>query len=374
MRIPKITAAVCFGWMFAVPLYAETFEPPPQEWLLERANEEGKVVIYSFTSRIAEVEPAFEAAYPGIDLQGYDIPSTDQIAMLKAEAASGKTEADVVLIADAPSVIDELVKDYIVVPYVPPRLSKRVPDEFRRPLMAQRLATKVLMYNEEANPDGAPIDNIWQLTTPEWRGRVIMVDPLHRGDYLDLMTEFTLQDNAMATAYFSNFGRILHPQSGVGAGEQFVIDLLANDVVFVDSTDEANRLVGEQGQKDPPVAFSSYSDVRNNAVSGWALQVANDVVPSPGIMFPAMLALGKRVDNPAAARVLIDYLMGDDSATGGTAFEPFYVPGDYATRTDIAPHPQAIPFEDFRAWRIDPELTAESRQEVAGLIRTQRQE
>ncbi len=27
-----------------------------------------------------------------------------------------------------------------------------------------------LFYNGEANPDGSPITNIWQLTEPEWKG------------------------------------------------------------------------------------------------------------------------------------------------------------------------------------------------------------
>ena len=36
--------------------------------LVAKAEAEGKVVVYSFTSRIARVEKAFEAKYPKIDL------------------------------------------------------------------------------------------------------------------------------------------------------------------------------------------------------------------------------------------------------------------------------------------------------------------
>jgi iron(III) transport system substrate-binding protein len=46
------------------------------------------------------------------------------------------------------------------------------------------------------------------------------------------------------------------------------------------------------------------------------------------------------------------------------------VPGDYATRTDIVPHPDAVPFDDFTAWRINPEATFEIRQDIADLILT----
>ena len=67
---------------------------------------------------------------------------------------------------------------------------------------------------------------------------------------------------------------------------------------------------------------------------------------------------------------MIDFLMGDESATGGAGFKPFYVPGDYATRTDITPHPDAVPFDAFNAWRIAPAKTAEIRKQVADLIIT----
>ena len=79
--------------------------------LLPLALEEGTVTVYSFTSRIGRVETAFEEAYPGIDLQGFDISSTEQIARLKAEAQAGVTNADVVYISDAPVVLTELLSD-----------------------------------------------------------------------------------------------------------------------------------------------------------------------------------------------------------------------------------------------------------------------
>src|SRR5690606_30919644 len=231
----------------------------------------------------------------------------------------------------------------------------RIPDEFETPLLGHRLSTKVLMYNEEAYPDGSPITNLWQLTLPEWRGKVVMVDPLVRGDYLDLMTEIVLREGEMAAAYEAQFGEPITLSGGAqNAGEQFIIDLFANDVVLVNNTDAVNAAVGAVGQAEPPVGFTSYSDRRDNEDEGWALQVSNETVPSPGILFPAYLGILSNAPHPAAARLLINFMMGDDSPTGGAATEPFYVPGDYLTRTDIAPHPDAIPLEEFDAWRMDP--------------------
>ncbi|NSX55068.1 ABC transporter substrate-binding protein [Parasulfitobacter algicola] len=338
--------------------------------LLPLAQQEGSVTVYSFTSRISKVEAAFEQAYPGIDLQGFDISSTEQIARLKAEAQAGVANADVIYISDTPVVLTELLETGIIAPYVPPRVADRVDEQYKSPLLAQRLSTKVLMYNEEANPNGAPVDSLWDLTRDEWNGRVVMVDPLQRGDYLDLMTEIVLQSDQMAQAYQTEFGQAIDLDGAANAGEKFIMDLFANDVILVRSTDDVNAAVGKLGQDNPPIGFTSYSDRRDNEEEGWALQVANDVAPAPGIIFPAIVALASEPKNPAAARLVIDFLMGDESDTGGPGLAPFYVAGDYVTRTDIVPHPDAVPLDDFNAWRLAPVETAKIRAEVGDLILT----
>lgn len=364
-----------FGWTAALCLtagmaQAQDLNTMTAADLLAQAQSEGSVIVYSFTSRIARVEEAFEAAYPGIDMQGFDMSSTEQIARLKAEAQAGVVNADVVYISDVPVVLPELLATGIIENYVPPRVEGRLDPARKSPLLAQRLSTKVLMYAEDAYPDGAPVNSLWDLTRAEWKGRVVMVDPLQRGDYLDLMTEIVLRADEMAAAYATEFGQPIDLGGAANAGEKFIIDLFANDVILVGSTDDVNAAVGKTGQTNPPIGFTSYSDRRDNADEGWSLQVANDVAPAPGIIFPAVVALAKGARHPAAARLAVDFLMGDDSNTGGAGFKPFYVAGDYATRTDIVPHPDAVPLADFRAWSIDPAATATIRAEVGDLILT----
>lgn len=371
MMIRKLMAATLMAGI-ALPVLAQhdpALDAMSPEELLPLAQAEGTVTVYSFTSRIARVEAAFEAAYPGIDMVGYDISSTEQITRIKAEATAGIANVDVVYISDAPVVFGELLAPGLVQAYVPPRVVPLLEDSEKLPLLAQRLSTKVLMYNEEAYPDGSPVSNLWQLTTPDWTGKVLMVDPLQRGDYLDLMTEFVLRSDEMSKAYEAQFGAPIVLDDGVAsAGEQFIIDLFENDLILVSSTDDVNSAVGTLGQEAPPVGFTSYSDRRDNEDEGWALQVANAVEPSNGIVFPAVVAVATNAPHPAAARLAIDFLMGDDSDTGGAGFAPFYVAGDYATRSDIVSHPDAVPLDAFIAWRIDPAATANIRQTVGDLV------
>jgi iron(III) transport system substrate-binding protein len=341
-----------------------------QEMTLEEletaAKAEGKVVVYSFTSRIFNIETAFEEKYPEIDLEAFDISSTEQIARIRSEQEAGVRNADVAYLSDAPVVLEELVAPGYLTGYVPAEFAERIPDEFETPLLGHRLSTKVLMYNEAAYPDGSPITNLWQLTTDDWRGKVVMVDPLVRGDYLDLMTNFVIHADEMAAAYEAQFGEAL--SADVNAGEKFIEDLFANDLILVNNTDAVNSAVGTIDQENPPVGFTSYSDRRDNEDEGWALQLANTVEPSAGIVFPVYLGILKDAPHPAAAQLLIHFMMGDDSENGGPALEPFYVAGDYLTRTDIPPHPDAVALDELNAWRLDAEGTLELRQEVADLI------
>ena len=367
----RLLSALALSTTIAAPVMAQDLSTASTADLAPLAQAEGQVVVYAFTSRIGRVEAAFEAAYPGIDMVSYDMSSTEQIARIKAEAAAGLPGADVIYISDAPVVMTELLAVGLVEGYVPPRMADRVPDAMQKPLLTQRLSTKVLMFNEESYPDGAPVDSLWDLKRPEWAGKVVMVDPLQRGDYLDLMTEIVLRSDEMAAAYEAEFGEKIALKDGAtNAGEQFIADLFANDPVLMGSTDDVNAAIGAKGQTAAPIGFTSYSDRRDNEEEGWALQVANQIAPANGIVFPALLALNPKSAHPAAARLAVDFMMGDDSETGGDAFKPFYVPGDWSARSDIAAHPEAIALADFKGWTIDPAKTAGIRADVADLILT----
>jgi len=341
------------------------------EELLPLALKEGQITVFSLSSRIARVEAAFEAAYPGIDLVGVDLSSTKQIARIGAEQDAGVFAVDVLYLADTPVVYSELLAQGRVHNYLPPRVAADIADELKEPLTVHRLSTKVLMYNEAAFPDGSPISNLWQLTTPDWRGKVLMVDPSQRGELLDLLTEISLHPDEMAAAYEKQFGSAIAVDGDLqGAGEQFIRDLFENDLILVANSDVLNESVGDKAAANPPVAFGTYSDRRDNEDEGWALQVANDVEPANGILFPAVLTVANKAPHPAAARLLIDFMFGDDSATGGPGFEPFNVPGDYATRSTITDDPDSVPLEELNAWTINPAAIAAARGRIADLIIT----
>lgn len=191
------------------------YDAMSHEELVAAAEEEGEVVVYSFTSRIATVAEEFRQEYPGITITEHDISSSEQIERLASEHAAGAPTADVAYVSDAPVVVTQLIEEGVLLPYVPPRMDDLLPEEHKEPLVTNRLSTKVLMYNEEAHPDGAPVENLWELTAGEWEGRVVMVDPNGRGDYLDMVTEMVLRADEMDAAYQEWAGEPLQQHGGM---------------------------------------------------------------------------------------------------------------------------------------------------------------
>lgn len=365
------TAALAALLILPTVAMADDLDGLTPEQLLPLAQKEGSVTVFSLSSRIAKIEKAFEEAYPGIDLIGLDMSSTKQIARVEAEQQAGVNAVDVLYIADTPVVFDKLLEEKRVVNYVPPRIAGELEDRYKAPLLTQRLSTKVLMYNEKAFPNGSPVTNLWQLTKPEWQGRVLMVDPSQRGELLDLLTEISLHPDEMAAAYKAEFGKDIEVEDGLqGAGEQFVKALIENDLIMLPNSDVLNKSIGDVNAKNPPVGFGTYSDRRDNEKEGWALQVANNVEPANGILFPAVLTIADKAPHPAAARLLIDFMFGDNSPTGGPGFEPFNVPGDYPVRKSIADHPDSVKLGELKAWTIDPAKTAAARGRISDLIIT----
>jgi len=355
--------------LMAAPAAGQDLDSMTAEELLPLALQEGSVTVFSLSSRIAQVATAFEARYPGIRVHAHDLTSTRQIARITAEQRAGIYAVDVLYLSETPMIYRDLLPAGMVERYVPPRVMQDMAPEMYEDLLVHRLSSRALMYNGATYPNGSPITNLWQLTTPEWSGRVLIDDPTLRSETLYLLTEIALRADEMAAAYEAHFGRPIVVDSDLeGAGEQFIRDLFDNDVVMFNDSETLRAAVGNIVAGPTPVGFMTYSASRNNARDGMALTISNETVPAAGYLFQAVLALGANAPNPAAARLLIDFMMGDDSPTGGPGFSPFAVQGDYATRRTIANHPNAIPFDELNLWIMDSERTGRTSQRILDLV------
>ena len=118
--------------------------------------------------------------------------------------------------------------------------------------------THLLFYNAEAYPDGSPITNIWELTLPEWKGKIMMQNPLDNVSWGSWITGFCVGDvpDQLAAAYQELTGEELVLSDGcANAGYEFLKRLHDNEPIYTSSSDEIAESVGTPGQSDPPVGF-----------------------------------------------------------------------------------------------------------------------
>jgi iron(III) transport system substrate-binding protein len=76
-------------------VYTET----PDE-LYELAKKEGKVVLYSISSRCVRVAESFMKRYPGVTVEAYDISTNELNEKITREYAAGVRNADLIHIKD----------------------------------------------------------------------------------------------------------------------------------------------------------------------------------------------------------------------------------------------------------------------------------
>ncbi|UKS29424.1 hypothetical protein LOZ80_11010 [Paenibacillus sp. HWE-109] len=72
-----------------------------------------------------------------------------------------------------------------------------------------------MFYNTEQNKT-LPLSNWWGLTTPEWKNRVLMVDPLQSPAQMDMFVAFVANSDDMAKAYKEKFGIVLNGTKNAG--------------------------------------------------------------------------------------------------------------------------------------------------------------
>ena len=324
------------------------YQPAVEDWgaIYDAAREEGKVVIYSLSSRIYDAVESFKAAYPGIEVEAFDMVDSEQVEKLVREQGAGIYNVDILFFAGATIPELELLPQGYIWNYVPTTLfdgkvtAEIIPDDLREPLLVHSLESKVVFYNTENYPEGAPVTTLWGLTRPEWNGRVQMKDPMLTEENMNFLQTVVQHADQMAAAYEIEFGEPITLGPGIeNAGYEFIKRMVENGLVLTSSDGDASKAVGTPGQENAPLTLSvSSSKIRDNARKGYVLGIAWDLEPVVGITKQNMFAVANLAPHPNAAKLLIRYMLGD--SIGGGGFIPFNVPGGWSSRSDV---PSAAP-------------------------------
>ncbi|MDQ0207390.1 ABC transporter substrate-binding protein [Alkalicoccobacillus murimartini] len=338
----------------------------PEE-LYELAKEEGKVVVYSQSSRIKDVKASFEKEYPGIQVDAFDLGTIEIVEKVAREQEAGLNTADVVFVKDGGGVVSgELLSEGMLHKYAPDDLVASLDDSFLdEPGLPFYFSTRAIFVNNEVYDDST-ITNWWDLTDEEWKSKIVMDDPLLSSDTLDLFTTIVQNADDMEEAYKQKFGEEIELDGTDNAGYEFIKQLLANDPVFVSSGDDVVEAVGTPGQEKPPVGITTSSKSRHIEEQGYMAEFLYDVEPKMSVAGTSYLYMANNAEHTAAAKLLIRWMAGEADGQG-EGFRPYNVPGSWSTRTDVSVDGQRSS-DELTLWPYDGEFLYDNSNDVRNFI------
>jgi len=330
-----------------------------QDWelILDEARREGKVTVYSSSSRIKHAAEEFAARYPEIQVEALDVGTKDAILALQHEQSTADHRCDVYFAGSAPVLHQELLVEGLAWTFVPDGALGALPDKYRSPLV-QRLSLDVVIYNSDTY-EAPPIDNWWDLTRPEWKAKTVMRDPAHLPDGMHLFVAMTQHPEQMALAYETEFGEPMHlAEECDNAGYQWIRDFLAAEPVFLPGAIEVAEAVGSADQFDPPIGICPYAQYSKVIRHNLYFEPLFDLSPFSGIASSTCLAIANRAPHPNAAKLMIRWLMGDPTQDRVGGFAPWWTLGEYSPRADIPDPEHSHPWSEVAAslWPLDNRL------------------
>lgn len=336
------------------------------EELYQKALEEedGKVVIYSISSRMPRVKESFERDYPGMTLETYNIDANDLSTRLKSEYDSGIRTADVI---HSKEQTGEYTKDFfergILHNYQPDSIFGNVDPIYLENLTPFFMETDWWFYND-AVYDQEPISNWWDVTKPEWSGNFVLQNPASTVSYMALFTTMIERADEMEEAYKEAYGEEIElAEDEPTAGHAWIKRALKNDPILFETNNELIQAVGE-GTTSRLVGYSPSSKYREREDKGWNIQTSiENFSPKAGVNFLNFVAVVNEAPHPNGAKLLIRYLLGDEDGNG-EGIQPFNTVGGWPLRPETTLVEGNVPLEDLDIWQLDYDYIYKNLQDV----------
>jgi iron(III) transport system substrate-binding protein len=250
----KGASALALGTVFASPSRAAA---PPAEAitpaLIEAATKEGKVVLYSSMDLPVgeKLGKAFEAAYPGIQIQVERSGSERLFQRIAQEFASDIHACDVINSSDAAHFIPWKKNGWLM-PFVSEDIAQYFSESYRDPdglFATSRVYLSSIAYNTNlVKPDDAP-KSYADLLDSKWAGKLVKGHPAYSGT---IMTATFQLVRELGWDYFEKLAkqRVMQMQSSTDPPKKLS---LGERAVMADGNEYGIVLLREAGQPVEPV-------------------------------------------------------------------------------------------------------------------------
>jgi len=307
-------------------------EPFDLQALIKAAQAEGELVAYHTSSRIKTAGENFEKKY-GIKVKGTKMADPEQAERVIREVDAGNVQVDVIGFEDGPLLEAKLIPEGYVISYLPGDMKNVIPKADQFPL-ADRWQPRVFCYNFETYPNGSPVKNIWELTEPKWKGKVILRDPALTPANLAWFATIVSQPQILEKAYKEHYGKALK-LTEENAGWEFLKMLFQNDIVAIKSDGDAGDAVGAAGQKDAPIGMMTLTKLRDNQAKNLKLASCQGLEPFMGYALPTYALIVKNAPHPNAAKLWIHFMLTAEGIAPWTVDDL----GAYSSNPAVPYHP-----------------------------------
>ena len=325
------------------------------EELLEKAKEElaagAQLNFYSTTSFAEKAAANFMNDYPELaDKIIYaEIDDGETYTILTSTIGSGvKDSADMALSQNGPDLKTYLLDEGLAYSYFPEALSDVVEEEYQDPTVVTFINSLLIYHNGNGSIN---LNNVWQLTEPEWNGRVFFKDPTKETVNLNFLMMLTSPEwsDRLAAAYEAYYGKPFEAGEFKNAGYAWIDGFLKNvNYTYTSASKIATGIASGAPGNLGLFVFSKLRKVdeadRGNLS---VVQFENEVEGFSGFMYPIYATVAMDTDCPYTCALFINYLLSPEGFDGPKSWNSSQ--GYYSPNKTIL-KPEDLEDEPYEYW------------------------
>lgn len=329
------------------------------EDLYEKALNEGVLTIYTVSSRVMDVAESFQKQYPGLQVEVIYTRAEELVGEITEAAASGENKCDLVFCTNGDgSLTENLIPAGLVYKYLPQDIQGKMLPGGNEDYLSILLEVPLLAYSSEYY-NTPPIENWWELTEPEWKGKLYITNPMRSMISYTLFSTMLQKEALMEQAYLERYGTAFVPEKGEGASKAFLRKLVENGLVIVNDSDDVADAIAKPGAPSNAVGVLNASKLRL-CESGYSLMMSYDIQPFAGVINPANIMMVGGAQNVNAAKLFIRWILGEADGTG-EGYKPFLQQGAWPSRSDV--ESPSRPLNSFEVLYTDEAYASAHRDE-----------
>lgn len=330
--------------------------------LYEMAKQEGGVVkIYATTTDAETARKKIARDFPDVNFEFVSCDTNTIKSLLERDYDAGKVNADVVLVKDASGEIyNGLVAYDILKIYYPAEICEHIDPELLTYGMPLYSTFNPWFYSTRDFPDGPPIESWWDIVkgynvdtksykdangndTQYWN---VYTKDIKGASYAALWAQLMIDSDALFEQYKKQYGEDLvitytdklqnntfknFPENNAGV-ELFWRFTQMQSFEQADGDAVANAV--DLSVNGPTIGLCSASKLDNRDSSGMQIGWVTGLSPYTAQNAASYVYVASNCDNPAGARLYINYIMGGDDGQSG-CYQTFDKLGHWSVRDDV---------------------------------------